>query len=221
MLRYHKLQDRPRDFLAATGLLLNELQQWLPAWQRAYEQRYPSERTRAGKPRQRRPGAGAKGVLHRFEDKLVCIVLYPKTHPWHTRHAWQCGLRQPHAPDWLPQWLPVLQAPWAASACAPARAARRLATRPRLCAGAPAGALAGTERHRHRPTEAQRQQEHDSGQTKTPTEQPRLWGNERTRQGVSLGPTVAGKTPDKNAADEAEMPSPIHAPLDKDTGLQG
>jgi hypothetical protein len=51
MLSYNTLKDRPRDFLAATGLTPIEFQQWLPAFQRAYEQRYPCELTRAGKPR--------------------------------------------------------------------------------------------------------------------------------------------------------------------------
>jgi len=35
MLSYNKLKDRPRDFLAATGLTLDEFQQLLPALQSA------------------------------------------------------------------------------------------------------------------------------------------------------------------------------------------
>jgi hypothetical protein len=62
MLSYNKLKDRPRNFLAATGLTLDEFQQLLPAFQGAYEQRYPYELTRAGTPRQRRAGGGAKRV---------------------------------------------------------------------------------------------------------------------------------------------------------------
>jgi hypothetical protein len=51
MLSYNKLKDHPRDFLAATGLTLDEFQQLLPAFQRAYDQRYPDALTRTGKPR--------------------------------------------------------------------------------------------------------------------------------------------------------------------------
>jgi hypothetical protein len=36
-----------------------------------------------------------------------------------------------------------------------------------------------------------------------------------------VGPTGAGKTPEKKAADEAKMPYPRHATLAKDTGFQG
>lgn len=76
MLSYNKLKDRSRDFLAATGLTLDEFQQLLPAFQGAYEQRYPYELTRTDKPRQRRTGGGAQGVLQHFEDKLLFILVY-------------------------------------------------------------------------------------------------------------------------------------------------
>ena len=38
---------------------------------------------------------------------------------------------------------------------------------------------------------------------------------------VYRGPTVAGKTHDKKAADEAAIAYPLNATLDKDTGFQG
>jgi hypothetical protein len=38
---------------------------------------------------------------------------------------------------------------------------------------------------------------------------------------VYLSPTVAGKTHDKKAADEAALAYPLNATLDKDTGFQG
>jgi hypothetical protein len=67
MLSYDKLKDRPRDFLAATGLTLEEFQKLLPAFRVAYEKRYPLEQTREGKARQRRAGDGAKGALPKVE----------------------------------------------------------------------------------------------------------------------------------------------------------
>ena len=85
MLSYNTLKDRPRDFLAATGLTLDEFQQLLPTFQDAYAQRYPYELTRTGKPRQRRRGGGAKGSLQRFEDKLLFILVDQKTNPLRKR----------------------------------------------------------------------------------------------------------------------------------------
>ena len=141
MLSYHKLKDRPRDFLAATGLTLEEFQKLLPAFQAAYANLSPSERTREGKLRQRRGGGGAKGVLQRFEDKLLFILVYQKTNPLQTMHALQFDLSQPHANYWIHQLLPVLQHALAALGLAPERDASRLTTSPTMLEGAPAAAL--------------------------------------------------------------------------------
>ena len=46
MINYKKLKDRPRDFLAVTGLTLEEFLKLLPAFQAAYDKYYPPELTR-------------------------------------------------------------------------------------------------------------------------------------------------------------------------------
>ena len=102
-----------------------------------------------------------------------------------------------------------------------ARLASRVATSPLALDGAPAGALDGTERRRQRPTDAQRHKEHYSGKKKTHTDKNILLVNETTSKVVYLGPTLAGKTHDKKAADEAQIAYPVNATLDKDTGFQG
>ena len=101
MLSYNKLKDRPRDFLAVTSLTLEEFQQLLPAFQAAYEQRYPTKLTRAGKPQQRRAGGGAKGVLQCLEDKFLFILVYQKANPLQTLHALQFEMSQPQANYWI------------------------------------------------------------------------------------------------------------------------
>jgi hypothetical protein len=221
MLSYNKLQDRPRDFLAATGLTLDEFPQLLPAFQDAYEQRYPYELTRTGKPRQRRMGGGTKSVLQRFEDKLLFILVYQKTNPLQTMHALQLNMSQPQANYWIHQLLPVLQHALADLGYAPERDASRLATSPLALEGAPATVLDGTERRRQRPTDARLQQEHYSGTKKTHTDKNLLLVNETTSKVIYLGPTIAGRTHDKKAADEAKIAYPTNATLDKDTGFQG
>jgi hypothetical protein len=220
MLSYNTLKNRPRDFLAATGLTLEEYETLLPAFQVAYDTLYPHTLTRTGKPRLRRAGGGAKGVLPLYDDKLLFILVYQKTNSLQTMHALQFGLSQPQANDWIHQLLPVLQQALAALGLAPERDASRLATSPLLLEGAPAGALDGTERRRQRPIDAQRQKEHYSGKKKTHTDKNILFVNETTSKVVYLGPTVAGKTHDKKATDDAKMTYPRHATLDKDTGFQ-
>jgi hypothetical protein len=65
------------------------------------------------------------------------------------------------------------------------------------------------------------QQAHYSGKKKTHTAKNLLLVNEMTSKVVYLGPTVAGRTHAKKAADEAQIAYPTNATLDKDTGLQG
>src|SRR5262249_13065340 len=144
------------------------------------------------------------GVLPSDNDRLLFLLVYQQTHPLQTLHALQFGLSQPQANDWIHHLLPVLQQALAALGLAPERAASRLATRPLLLEGAPAGAMEGTERRRQRPTDAQRQKEHYSGKQKTHTAKNILLVNETTSKVGYLGPTVAGKTHDKKAADEAK-----------------
>jgi hypothetical protein len=80
MLTYSTLQDRPREFLAATGLTHDEFARVLPAFAAAYAVRYPPDKTWEGKVRHRQSGGGAKGGLPQMEDKLLFILVYEKRH---------------------------------------------------------------------------------------------------------------------------------------------
>ena len=79
MLTYITLQDRPREFLAATGQTHAEFVRLLPAFTAAYAAFYPSDKTWHGQVRQRQVGGGAKGVLPQMADKLLFILVYQKT----------------------------------------------------------------------------------------------------------------------------------------------
>ena len=95
MLTYATLQDRPREFLAATGLTHDEFARVLPALAAAYAVRYPPDKTWEGKVRQRQSGGGAKGLVSQMEDKLLFILVYQKTNPLQTMHGLQFNLSQP------------------------------------------------------------------------------------------------------------------------------
>jgi hypothetical protein len=81
MLNYNELKNKTREFLVATGLKQDEFEKLLTAFRAAYEKKYPKDLTQEGKARQRRAGGGAKGMLPSFEDKLLFILIYQKTHP--------------------------------------------------------------------------------------------------------------------------------------------
>ena len=168
MLSYNKLKDRPRDFLAATSLTPAEFQQLLPAFQAACDKPYPHKLTRAGQPRQRRVGGGAKGILSNCEDKFLFILGYQRANPLQTMHAWRFDLSQPQAHYWMHQLLPVLQHGFADLGLASARNASRLVTHPLALEGA--SALDWTERRRQRPAEAQLHKEQYSGKKRTHTD---------------------------------------------------
>ena len=221
MLTYTTLQDRPREFLVATGLTHAEFARLLPAFATAYAALYPPDKTLAGQPRQRRVGGGATGVLPQMEDKLLFILVFQKTNPLQTMHGLPFDLSQPQTNYWIHHLLPVLPRALAALGMAPERDASRVATSPLALEGAPNMVIDGTERRRQRPTNAAQQQEQYSGKKKTHTDKNLLLVNEHTDKVIDLGPTVAGKKHDKKAADEGEIAYPTNATLDKDTGFQG
>jgi Helix-turn-helix of DDE superfamily endonuclease/DDE superfamily endonuclease len=221
MLNYNKLKDKPREFLAATGLTLLEFACVLPAFQQAYETTYPPDLTYEGKTRQRRAGGGAKGTLSSFEDKLLFILVYQKTNPLQVMHGLQFELSQAQAHYWIHRLLPVLQRALRDMGQAPERDAHRVETSALALAGAPHLAVDGTERRRQRPRDAATQKEHDSGKKKTHTDKNILLINAHTSKVVSLGPTLPGKTHDKKAVDEASVAYRTNTTLDKDTGFQG
>ncbi len=221
MLPYSTLKERPREFLAATGLTHEEFARLLPAFTAAYTALYPPDKTLEGKVRQRQGGGGAKGGLAQIADKLLFILVYQKTNPLQTMHALQFGLSQPQAHYWIHHLLPVLQRALTALALAPERDASHVAINHLTLEGAPNLALDGTERRRQRPTDATQQREHYSGKKKAHTDKNILLVNENSGKVVYLGPTLAGKTHDKKAADAAQIVYPANATLDKDTGFQG
>jgi hypothetical protein len=221
MLTYTTLQDRPREFLAATGLTHAEFARLLPAFAPAYAALYPPDKTLEGKPRQRRIGGGATGALPPIEDKLLCLLVFQTTNPLQTRHGWQFDLSQPQTNSGIHRFLPVLQHALHVMGPAPERDAHRVETRALALAGAPNLAVDGTARRRQRPRDAAMQKEHYSGKQKTPTDKNILLSNEHTGQVVYLGPTRPGKRHDKKAVDEAPVAYRPNTTLDQDTGFQG
>lgn len=221
MLSYTRLKDRPREFLAATGLRPSEFERLLPAFAAAYAALYPPDKTLTGNPRQRQAGGGAKGVMVGMKDKLLFILVYHKTNPLQTMHGLQFDLSQPQANYWIHRLLPALQRALADLGLAPEREASRVADSDLVLESGPELAIDGTERRRQRPQDGEAQRAHYSGKKKSHTDKNILLVQESTGKVVYLGPTVPGATHDKKAADEAQIAYPPQATLDKDTGFQG
>ena len=88
-------------------------------------------------------------------------------------------------------------------------------------AGGPDLTIDGSDRRRQRPKEHAKQKKHYSGKKKAHTDKNILLVNANTRKVVYLSPTVAGKTHEKKATEDAQIAYPNNATLDKDTGFQG
>jgi hypothetical protein len=124
VLTYSTLQDRPREFLAATGLTHDEFGRVLPAFAAAYAGLYPPDKTWEGKVRHRQSGGGAKGVLFQMEDKLLFILVYQKTNPLQTMHGLPFDLSQSQTHYGIHHLLPVLRHALATLGVAPERDAK-------------------------------------------------------------------------------------------------
>ncbi len=221
MLKYENLKQKPREFLAATGLTHEEFAIVLPNFQSAYELLHPKNLTFDGQARTRAEGAGVKGSLSKSEDQLMFILVYHKTNPLQTMHGLQFGLSQGQTNYWIHRLLPVLQETLAAIGMKPERDASRVATNLETHAGGANLAIDGTERRLQRPTDPVKQKEKYSGKKKAHTDKNILLVNENTRRVVYLSPTVEGKQHDSRAATEAAITYPANSTLAKDTGFQG
>lgn len=221
MITYEMLRDKPKEFLSATGMMVGEFEELLPAFGRAYETMYCGEKTVAGKPRQRRAGGGAKGKLERMEDKLLFILVYEKTYPLQTMQGLHFEMSQPQANEWIHRLLPVLQIALAALGLKPEREAATLAAS-EVVAAEPADLLLdGSERRRQRPQDKEKQRQHYSGKKKAHTDKNLMIVNAQTNRVVYLSPTEPGKSHDKRLADEAGITYPSATTLAQDSGFQG
>ena len=221
MIKYNQLKEKPKRFLAATGLRVDEFQWALPVFREKLAVLYPPELTKRGTPRQRRAGAGPKGNLRTDEDKLLFILIYQKTYPIQEMLGLQFGISQPQANYWVHLLLPILKQTLAEMGLTPERDPEAVAESPLVAEAEPDFLIDGTERRRQRPKDAQRQREHYSGKKKTHTDKNLLLASSHTKKVLYLSPTVAGKTHDKRVADDHPISYPRCATLSKDTGFQG
>jgi hypothetical protein len=221
MLTYAQLKDRPRDFLAATGLTQEEFLHVLPVFADKYAASCPADQTLEGKPRQRKSGAGPKGVLSTIEDKLLFILVYEKIYTIQVMHGLQFGLSQSQGNYWIHRLLPLLKQALAELGLTPERDPQAVANSALLTETSPDLLIDATERRRQRPKDAEQQTAHYSGKKKTHTDKNVLLVEAQTNKIVYLSPTEPGKVHDKKIADTHAIAYPAAATLGKDTGFQG
>ena len=221
MLEYAQLKRDRRKFLALTGLTLREFRALLPEFSEAYQRRYESAKTRAGRKRKRQVGGGRTGKLSTIEQKLLFILVYQKTYPLQVVMGELFDLSQASANEWIHRLLPVLQDALTALGVMPERDGSQFAQAARRQHEAADYIIDGTERRRQRPKTPEKQALHYSGKKKAHTDKNVVIVNTKSKCVGYLSRTYAGKTHDKKIADTESIAYPRKARLRQDTGFQG
>ena len=220
-MTYEEVRGDRRKFLALTGLTPSAFELLLGSFARSSESRHPTDRTSAGRPRQRRAGGGRKGALPGPQQKLWVLLVYLKTDPLQVVMGELFGLSQPGGNYWLRRLLPVLRDalddlsvlrerdPRAFGQARPPRGRR-----PRLI-------IDGTERRRQRPKNPEKQAAHYSGRKKIPGDKNVVVVEAGGKRVGYLSGTYAGRAPDKGIAEHEGIVYPPGTVLYKDSGSQG
>src|SRR5437867_11761758 len=98
---YHQVQEHPKLLLAMTGLTRAEFYQLLPHFQYAWDQ-YVQQHYVDREDRQRQYGAGrSETTLLTLEDTLLFILYYVKVYPLQDILAFEFGMVQRTANEWI------------------------------------------------------------------------------------------------------------------------
>ncbi|MHB8627448.1 MAG: transposase [Aggregatilineales bacterium] len=221
MLKYENLKKKPKEFLAATGLTVEEFEALLAVFGPQYTERYEAGCTVEGKTRQRRAGGGGKANLDTMEDKLLFSLVYEKTYPIQTMLGLQFGISQGRDNIWIHRLLPITREALAKMKLTPERNGQEVANSSLTTEGGADLLIDGTERLRMRPVDSQEQSDFYSGKKKAHTDKNLVLVNCHSQKVVYLSETQPGRKHDKKLADEAAIVYPGGATLGKDTGFQG
>jgi hypothetical protein len=221
MLRYDRLNQNRRNFLALTGLTLTEFKLLVPAFERAYQKVYPLHKTLAGKRRKRQAGGGRIGSLGSLEQKLLFVLVYQKTYPVQALLGVVFDLSQARANYWIHRLLPLLKLALDELGVLPERDPDQFARHERRQHEALDFTIDGTERRRQRPKNPKKQALYYSGKRKFHSDKNLVIANTKTKRVGYLSQTYAGSMHDKKITDIEAIVYPRGATLRKDTGFQG
>jgi Helix-turn-helix of DDE superfamily endonuclease len=171
---YQQVQEHPKLLLAMTSLTHAEFQQLLVHFQYAWDQ-YVQQHYVDRDDRQRQYGAGrSEATLVTVEDKLLFILYYVKVYPLQEILAFEFGMVQRTANEWIHILSEVLQKALDHGGYVPARDPKQLA--PVLEAEAETTyGIDGTERPCQRPCDAEKQKNYYSGKKNPHSQKYRSW----------------------------------------------
>ncbi len=227
MIRYQKLSQHRRKFLAMTGYTVEEFEALLPHFRVEFENHVAVYRLDGKKRTKRRYTEYKNSPLPSIEDKLLFILIYLKQGSLQEEQATLFEMHQPDANKWIHLLHTLLNRTLAALGELPAREAAELEQRlePEEKDEEDDEALNlffhdGTERPIVRPKDKTLQKLYYSGKKKQHTLKNIVVINAWCKI-ILLTFTCEGKKHDKKAADEADYQLPEDSQLYQDTGFQG
>ncbi len=221
MQSYEELKKNARKFVSLTSLTPEEFEYILPAFERAYQQVFPDNRTKTGQVRERKSGGGRKSTLASIEQKLLFALVYQKSYPVQSIMGELFGMGQSQANEWIHRLLPILKQALDDLGYEPERDPKKFKKNEQRQSDAAKAIIDGTERRRQRPKEAKKQTLHYSGKKKIHSDKNIVIATVNKKRVSFLSQTYPGKTHDKKVAETENITYPDHMTLLKDTGFQG
>jgi hypothetical protein len=224
MIRYKKLSQNPRKFLAMTGYTVKEFEALLPYYRIEFENYVAVYRLDGKQRTKRRYSEYKNSPLPTIEDKLLFILIYLKQGGLQETQATLFGMHQPNANTWIHVLHTLLNQALAAAGELPARKAEELEQKLDDDDDDEIGLHLffhdGTERPITRPKDKERQKTYYSGKKRQHTIKNIVLINALCKI-ILLTLTCEGKKHDKKAADEANYSLPENSDLYQDSGFQG
>lgn len=219
MFTYEKVKNEKKLIITLTGLKQEEFEKLLALFGEAWEEHIKKNYIeREG--RKRRYGGGRPETLEKIEDKLLFILYYTKAYPLQEILAFEFGMSQSTAHEWVHTLSKVLKEALDKGKNLPERDPQELETALNAEIESEYG-IDGTERRRQRPLDEDKQAQYYSGKKKAHTIKNIVIGTIKSKKVKYLSKTVEGKQHDKKIVDEENLAFPQDISLYKDTGFQG
>jgi len=220
MLKYEELKKNKKQFLALTGLTVEEFEKLLLVFIRVYERKHPPDKTLKDKKRKRRVGGGRGSEIKSHEQKLLFTLVYHKSYPLQELMAVLFGMDQGQVNRWIHRLLPVVKDALDEMGVLPEREPSKFAKHERAKGNSAELIIDGVDRRRQRPKDKEKQKLHYSGK-KTHSDKNVVIVNANNKRIGYLSTTYAGKVHDKKIVEQEKISYPRKTTLYKDTGFQG
>ena len=185
---------------ALTGMSVQEFKDLVPDFTWYYKEYWAAQR----KNPQRGYGAGRKGCLKTYEEKLFAGLMYLKAYATYDVFGFIIGCDRGQACRWIAHIFPVLELTLQRKLLLPERKIESIEEFQEKFPGVKEVLVDGTERRRQRPKKKKAQQKTYSGKKKAHTRK-NIVVADKNKKILVLTKTKSGRRHDKRLADKEEI----------------